>query len=47
MADQNCPLLNLPGELRNRIYGYALTKPKGLLYQNHNGAVKLCTVGST
>jgi hypothetical protein len=29
-ADLQCHLLNLPGELRNMIYGYALTDPKGL-----------------
>ncbi|KAF2244818.1 hypothetical protein BU26DRAFT_568813 [Trematosphaeria pertusa] len=32
----------LPGELRNRIYEYALTEPGGLLYYKHEGAGRLC-----
>jgi hypothetical protein len=35
-ADLQCHLLNLPGELRNMIYGYALTDPKGLQYRRGN-----------
>jgi hypothetical protein len=32
-ADQHSHLLSLPGELRNMIYGYVLTNPKGLQYR--------------
>ncbi|KAF2244819.1 hypothetical protein BU26DRAFT_522567 [Trematosphaeria pertusa] len=37
------PLLRLPGELRNTIYEYALTEPRGIYYcEDKNGVGRLC-----
>ena len=44
-ADGVCHLFRLPGELRNRIYEYALTEANGLLYrEDERGIGHLCLV---
>ena len=41
-ASSECRLLALPGEIRNKIYKYALTNLQGLVYVMEGGVGRLC-----